>query len=248
MKMSPEDFTSLLNMFRKKNCALADLRAAAARFPAAREVLAVEPALRLLFNKWEKTPYDVKASELKKLNLYVKNKFYNILSLYYIFKTRPAAYIEGGRYLPRISGATANPKYKIDTGQKTIDFAVTNLSDAYELFLEIARAQMKRMLYIVANRNGIKAKIRLHVIKRGHRCFGYCCSEYPVRIGFKWQMIFIPEPLQEVLICHELAHLKHMNHGENFWACHEKLLGGPVFEADKQMSAAMSNFVWLCNP
>lgn len=245
--MLHNDFNILLNVFAKKNASPAELKSAELTSATIREILLVEPALDLLFNKWKNTPFDMKKSELRSLNSYVKNKFYNILSLYYIFKKSLRIFFEGERYLLKIKGVKVNAKYEVDKLNKTITFSVVNLSDSYELFLDIARIQMKRMLYIVATRNHLKAKIKLHVIKRGHRCLGYCATENPTRIGFKWQMIFIPESVQEVLICHELAHLKHKNHGKLFWAHHEELLGRPVFEADKEL-VLMNNFTWLCNP
>ena len=59
----------------------------------------------------------------------------------------------------KIKGVKVNAKYEVDKLNKTITFSVVNLSDSYELFLDIARIQMKRMLYIVATRNHLKAKI-----------------------------------------------------------------------------------------
>lgn len=245
--MLHNDFYSLLKLFSRKDATPAELKSAELVSPIIREALLAEPALLLLFNKWKNTPFDMKKSELRSLNSHVKKKFYNILSLFYIFKKSLKIYFEGDCYSLKIIGVKTNPKYEVDKINKVITFYVENISSSYELFLEIARIQTRNMIYTVATRNRLRGKIKLHIIKRGHRCLGYCSYENPIIIGLKWQIIFIPEQVQEVLICHELAHLKHRNHGKYFWAYHEELLGRSVFDADKEL-VLMDNFVWLCNP
>jgi predicted metal-dependent hydrolase len=42
-------------------------------------------------------------------------------------------------------------------------------------------------------------------------------------LAFCWRLICAPEFVQDYVVGHEVAHLRHMNHGRNFWALTETL-------------------------
>ncbi len=42
-------------------------------------------------------------------------------------------------------------------------------------------------------------------------------------IALNWRLLFLPLPLVDYVVCHELAHLKEMNHGPRFWSVVERL-------------------------
>jgi predicted metal-dependent hydrolase len=42
-------------------------------------------------------------------------------------------------------------------------------------------------------------------------------------LAFCWRLILAPEFVQDYVVGHEVAHLRHMNHGRNFWALTETL-------------------------
>ncbi|MBE6385986.1 MAG: M48 family metallopeptidase [Lentisphaerae bacterium] len=51
--------------------------------------------------------------------------------------------------------------------------------------------------------------------------WGSCNSRK--HISFCWKILLLPEELADYIVCHELAHLKELNHSQNFWQLTEKL-------------------------
>jgi hypothetical protein len=56
--------------------------------------------------------------------------------------------------------------------------------------------------------------------------WGSCSSQR--RIRYSWRLILAPPEVRRYIVAHEVAHLVHMNHGEQFKALEARLHGGPV--------------------
>ncbi len=52
-------------------------------------------------------------------------------------------------------------------------------------------------------------------IRNQRRCWGSCSSG--MNLNFNYKIQFLPPHLSDYIIVHELCHLVHMNHGEEFW-------------------------------
>jgi len=50
-------------------------------------------------------------------------------------------------------------------------------------------------------------------------------------LSFSWRLIFVPEPVLDYVVAHEVAHLVEMNHGKRFWRLVEKL--HPAWKAQR---------------
>ena len=51
--------------------------------------------------------------------------------------------------------------------------------------------------------------------------WGSCSSRG--NLSFCWRLIFVPEPVLDYVVAHEVAHLVEMNHGPRFWSLVESL-------------------------
>lgn len=75
--------------------------------------------------------------------------------------------------------------------------------------------------------------------------WGSCGPEGNVLIN--WHLIFAPRKVLEYVVAHELAHLRHRSHGQEFWNCVARL--EPGFEAykawlDRHQAELASDFLF----
>ena len=85
----------------------------------------------------------------------------------------------------------------------------------------------------VINRVGVAPKG--FEIGRGVRKLGHCTPGKVIQLSRS--LMFLPEELIELTICHELAHLTHMNHSPQFHALVDCYLGGRERELEKKLKA-----------
>lgn len=61
--------------------------------------------------------------------------------------------------------------------------------------------------------------------------WGSCNSRK--HISFCWKVLLLPEELADYIVCHELAHLRELNHSPRFWALTELLCPGALEKRKK---------------
>ncbi len=92
-----------------------------------------------------------------------------------------------------------------------------------ERMREKARALLEPKLREAAARHGFGFKGRV-AIKNNVTNWGSCSSKGNINLNMR--LILLPGHLQDYVILHELCHLRHQNHGPQFHALLDSLLGG----------------------
>ncbi len=81
------------------------------------------------------------------------------------------------------------------------------------------------------------------MVKTQKRIWG-CCDYGQKSIHLNWQVIMAPLPVIDYVVVHELAHLKHPNHGVRFWKKVEKFM--PRFKEYKKWLRDHQSEMSLC--
>ena len=82
---------------------------------------------------------------------------------------------------------------------------------------DLLRAEAGRRLGVLAA--GIGARAALHpsrlIIRDPRSRWGSCAPDGTLM--FNWRLVMAPPDVQHSVVAHELAHLRHMDHGPRFW-------------------------------
>ena len=70
-------------------------------------------------------------------------------------------------------------------------------------------------------------------VGRGMRKLGHCTAKKVIQLSRN--LVFLPEDLIRYIICHELAHLTHMNHSPEFHALVNQYTGGREKALEQQL-------------
>ena len=70
-------------------------------------------------------------------------------------------------------------------------------------------------------------------VGRGMRKLGHCTAKRVIQLSRN--LMFLPEPLVRYIICHELAHLTHMNHSPEFHALCDQYCHGQEKALERQL-------------
>jgi predicted metal-dependent hydrolase len=96
------------------------------------------------------------------------------------------------------------------------EFLARRVRDALSL---LARDHFSRMALERAGRADLKPSV-VRVRDTSSR-WGSCAADGALM--FSWRLIMAPDFVQDYVVAHEVAHLRHMNHGPQFWALAEAL-------------------------
>jgi predicted metal-dependent hydrolase len=77
-----------------------------------------------------------------------------------------------------------------------------------------ARRRLSARAVATAARAGLAP--RRVVVKDTSSRWGSCTSDRS--ISFSWRLLLAPSFVQDYVVAHEVAHLRHMNHGPDFWS------------------------------
>ncbi len=90
----------------------------------------------------------------------------------------------------------------------------------YEKHKEQARALIgARLVHFNTHYNH---PIRRVFIKNSKSRWGSCSSRG--NLNFNYKLLFLPPEVLDYVVVHELCHLRHFNHGPEFWAAVEEVL------------------------
>lgn len=70
-------------------------------------------------------------------------------------------------------------------------------------------------------------------VGRGMRKLGHCTAKRVIQLSRN--LMFLPEPLVQYIICHELAHLTHMNHSPEFHTLCNQYCDGQEKHLEQQL-------------
>ena len=83
---------------------------------------------------------------------------------------------------------------------------------------DFLRAEARRELAALAMQKAALAGLRPRRVslKDTKSRWGSCAADRS--LAFSWRLVMAPRHVQDYVAAHEVAHLRHMNHGRDFWA------------------------------
>ncbi len=80
----------------------------------------------------------------------------------------------------------------------------------------------RRLAALVAEKSALAdVRPRRITVKDTKSRWGSCAADGS--LSFSWRLVMAPEYAQDYVAAHEVAHLRHMNHGPRFWALVDQL-------------------------
>jgi predicted metal-dependent hydrolase len=93
-----------------------------------------------------------------------------------------------------------------------------------------AEARHRLSAFVWANAAAAGLKPRRILIKDTRSRWGSCAPDGS--LAFSWRLVMAPAFVQNYVAAHEVAHLRHLNHGPAFWALVEVLCPGWEIASD----------------
>jgi predicted metal-dependent hydrolase len=88
---------------------------------------------------------------------------------------------------------------------------------------DFLRAEARRRLSALVAQKAALADVPVAriTIKDTRTRWGSCTADGA--LAFSWRLLMAPDFVQDYVAAHEVAHLRHMNHGSRFWALVDRL-------------------------
>lgn len=116
-------------------------------------------------------------------------------------------------------------------------FARQNISRVLQQLM--AKEAVKRLIpYAEQLAKRLDVSVKGFELGRGKQKLGHCTSKGIIQLSRN--VMFLTPELVDLIICHELAHLQHMNHSADFHALCNTYLGG----REKELEAKLRHFSW----
>jgi predicted metal-dependent hydrolase len=83
---------------------------------------------------------------------------------------------------------------------------------------DFLRGEARRRFVALVGQKAALAEVepRLVSVKDTRSRWGSCAANR--NLAFSWRLVMAPRFVQDYVAAHEVAHLRHMNHGERFWS------------------------------
>ena len=92
------------------------------------------------------------------------------------------------------------------------------------------QAKVKINVLITNQKKQLNVEPNKIVIKKQRKCWGSCSRRR--NLNFNWKIIMAPLAVIEYLVVHELVHLIHPNHSQDFWQTVAEIM--PDYEKKKE--------------
>jgi predicted metal-dependent hydrolase len=121
------------------------------------------------------------------------------------------------RHVPGLRGAV-----RIEGGALLVGGEAEFLARRVGDFL---RAEARRRLSVLVAEKSALSGLRPSrvAVKDTRSRWGSCAASRA--LAFSWRLVMAPRFVQDYVVAHEVAHLRHMNHGPQFWALVDELAG-----------------------
>jgi predicted metal-dependent hydrolase len=111
-------------------------------------------------------------------------------------------------------------------GTDTVSICLRGQADLEEALLGACRSLARSSLTVRLDSLGRRHDLKWSKLRVGNQRSRWgSCSERGT-ISLNWRLILLPYELGNYVICHELAHLRHLNHSASFWQFLEQLVKG----------------------
>jgi predicted metal-dependent hydrolase len=88
---------------------------------------------------------------------------------------------------------------------------------ALQRWLQIeAKRYLPERTQALAHHLGLGEKFQEVVFRKTKTKWGHCTVDG--RIQYNWLIMMAPDAVIDYMICHEVCHLRHMNHSKHFWS------------------------------